>query len=128
MPFPSFASTRVVALLAELVGFVIVEVEDERLNVFARGARCVSLSSALASDESQSRPKTYALLVSFQDMAKHPEQERGGDWQQDKPNARSGDAQKRMEARPKRWASDRAEARAGGTKEGGGGWWQCSAA
>jgi hypothetical protein len=41
----------VVALLAELDVFegwslTIVEVDDERLNVFARGARCVSLSSA----------------------------------------------------------------------------------
>jgi hypothetical protein len=51
MPFWSFASTSVVALPAELdvlAGWspTMVDVDDERLKVLARGARCVSLSSA----------------------------------------------------------------------------------
>lgn len=53
VPMPlSLESPRVVALAAELealgVGWspTIVDVDDERLNVLARGARCVSLSSA----------------------------------------------------------------------------------
>jgi hypothetical protein len=52
VPMPlSFESPSVVALAAELealgVGWspTIVDVDDERLNVLARGARCVSLSS-----------------------------------------------------------------------------------
>ena len=52
VPMPlSLESPRVVALAAELealgVGWspTIVDVDDERLNVLARGARCVSLSS-----------------------------------------------------------------------------------
>jgi hypothetical protein len=53
MPFGSFWSTRV-ALLAELdtepfdveLSPTIVEVDEDRLKVLARGARCVSLSSA----------------------------------------------------------------------------------
>lgn len=49
IPFESFGSTGGVALLAELDVFedlssTIVEVDDDRLKVFARGARCVSLS------------------------------------------------------------------------------------
>jgi hypothetical protein len=48
MPFGSLGSTRVVALLAELdvlgCSLTIVEVDDDRLKVFARGARCVSFS------------------------------------------------------------------------------------
>jgi len=53
VPMPlSFESPSVVALAAELealgVGWspTMVDVDDERLNVLARGARCVSLSSA----------------------------------------------------------------------------------
>lgn len=51
MPLGSFESTRVV-LLPELAGLdcwspTIVEVDDERLKVLARGARCVSLSSVV---------------------------------------------------------------------------------
>ena len=52
VPIPlSLESVRVVALLAwlEALGvawsLTIVDVDDERLNVLARGARCVSLSS-----------------------------------------------------------------------------------
>ena len=51
LPMPLLSlSTRVVPLLVELdvLGVwspTIVEVDDERLNVFASGARCVSLSS-----------------------------------------------------------------------------------
>lgn len=48
-PLPSLASTRVDALLAELLDAwspTMVDVDDERLNVLASGARCVSLSSA----------------------------------------------------------------------------------
>jgi len=49
MPFESFESRGGVALLAELavledLSSTIVEVDDDRLNVFARGARCVSFS------------------------------------------------------------------------------------
>lgn len=54
IPMPlSLESAKVVALAAELealgVGWspTIVDVDDERLNVLARGARCVSLSSAV---------------------------------------------------------------------------------
>lgn len=50
MPLVSLESTRVEPLLAELDDLgvwspTIVEVDDERLNVLASGARCVSLSS-----------------------------------------------------------------------------------
>lgn len=50
MPLGSLESTAVV-LLEGVDGFgvllsTMVEVEEERLNVFAKGARCVSLSSA----------------------------------------------------------------------------------
>ena len=52
MPLGSLGSTRVALLPAELVAAfgvcwsTMVDVDDERLNVFASGARCVSLSSA----------------------------------------------------------------------------------
>jgi hypothetical protein len=47
MPWGSFASERAVLLVALGVcsPLTMVDVEDERLNVLASGARCVSLSS-----------------------------------------------------------------------------------
>jgi hypothetical protein len=48
MPFGSLGLTSVVALLAELDVFdsslTMVDVDEDRLKVFASGARCVSLS------------------------------------------------------------------------------------
>jgi hypothetical protein len=69
---PAPLSVRVVALL-EALGVAwsptIVDVDDERLNVFARGARCVSLSSTRAIRGGHgTNVLIYALLVSFQDM------------------------------------------------------------
>ena len=55
---------------------VMVEVDEERLKVLARGAKCVSLSSESVSQRSSQDGDTRAevcediLLVSFQDMAK----------------------------------------------------------
>lgn len=43
-----------------------VDVDEERLKVFARGARCVSLSSATVSDTTKAMYRGYRLLVSFQ--------------------------------------------------------------
>ena len=76
MPFGSFGSTRVVLLavletepLALWESGTMVEVEDERLKVLARGARCVSLSSAGGQTEpGEDSEVKYALFVSFQDM------------------------------------------------------------
>jgi hypothetical protein len=58
MPFGSFESTSVVALLAELAvldgaSLVMVDVDEDLLKVFARGARWVS----------------FSFLVNFHDMA-----------------------------------------------------------
>lgn len=51
VPMPlSFASVRLLAWLEALGvawSLTIVDVDDERLNVLAKGARCVSLSSAM---------------------------------------------------------------------------------
>ena len=61
MPLGSFGSTSVVLLVlldAEPLGVLsgtIVEVDEERLKVFARGARCVSLSSAGGLDSQSPR-------------------------------------------------------------------------
>jgi hypothetical protein len=76
MPFWSFASTSVVALPAELdvlAGWspTMVDVDDERLKVLARGARCVSLSSA-DRQQRQQAGAPHALLVSFHDMVAGP--------------------------------------------------------
>lgn len=74
MPLASFGSTRV-ALLAVLEGFgvsaTMVEVDEERLKVFANGAKCVSLSSVghqILASNSVPPDGFYLLLVSFQDM------------------------------------------------------------
>jgi len=67
IPFESFESRGGVALLAELavledLSSTIVEVDDDRLNVFARGARCVS----------------FSFLVNFHDMFATTERFRRG--------------------------------------------------
>ena len=50
---------------------VMVEVDDERLNVLARGARCVSFSSTIARQQRIQCPnaRNDVLLVSFQDIS-----------------------------------------------------------
>jgi hypothetical protein len=73
MPLGSLESTLVV-LPEGGVGFcssgTIVEVDEERLNVFARGARCVSLSSTHVISKAELNEDTcHILFVSFQDMA-----------------------------------------------------------
>lgn len=69
MPLGSFGSTRVVALLAEDALGVCspgaVEVEEERLNVFARGARCVSLSSTREVRNDGGRSEDSRTLCKF---------------------------------------------------------------
>jgi hypothetical protein len=75
MPLESLGSTSV-ALLAvlELEFFcagsgTMVDVDEERLKVLARGARCVSLSSAAGQTVNRDDGQENALLVIFQDMA-----------------------------------------------------------
>jgi len=73
MPLGSLASTAVVLEDGVDEGFgvslTMVDVEVERLKVFASGARCVSLSSVLQSVQFSPQDITvHALFVSFQDM------------------------------------------------------------
>jgi len=73
MPLESLASTAVVledgAEESFGVSLTMVDVEVERLKVFASGARCVSLSSVLQSVQCSIQGITvHALFVSFQDM------------------------------------------------------------
>lgn len=77
MCWGSFSSAAVALLLAVAAletefldddSLTIVDVDEDRLKVLARGARCVSLSSAIVRRDRCRQVAGYALLVSFQDM------------------------------------------------------------
>jgi len=72
MPFGSLGSTRV-ALLAVDEGLgvespTMVDVDEDRLKVFASGARCVSFSSGQIVRPVTRLLGSHLLLVNFQDM------------------------------------------------------------
>lgn len=62
-----------VAAVGVLAWSLTVDADEERLNVLASGARCVSLSSAVLSQRRRAWrcawTRAHALLVSFHDMA-----------------------------------------------------------